>query len=122
MNRLIRFVLIIYSTILAILSLLLLYALADDGIFADLLSPLANIVTDPYKKFIYLGVLLIIVGGGLGVLLVLPVIFSASSTSATTRNTLTTSALHGARTTYVLSPNGNFVQKKPSQLSRTHLL
>ena len=60
MNRIIRFVLIVYSTILAILSLLLLYALADDGIFADLLSPLSNIVTDPYKKYIYLAVLLVI--------------------------------------------------------------
>ena len=60
MNRLVRFVLIVYSTILAILSLLLLYALADDGIFADLLSPLSNIVTDPVKKYIYLAVLLLI--------------------------------------------------------------
>ena len=60
MNRISRFLLIVYSTILAILSLLLLYALADDGIFADLLSPLANIVIDPYKKYIYLAVLLVI--------------------------------------------------------------
>ncbi|MBP5491672.1 MAG: alkaline shock response membrane anchor protein AmaP [Clostridiales bacterium] len=58
MNRIIRFVLIVYSTILAIISLLLLYAFVDDGIFADMLSPLSNIVMDPYKKFVYLAILL----------------------------------------------------------------
>ena len=60
MNRLIRFVLILYSTLLAVISLLLLYALADDGIFADLLGPLSSIVMDPYKKYIYLAVLLVL--------------------------------------------------------------
>lgn len=59
MNRLIRFVLIVYSTLLAVLSLLLLYALLDDGFFANLLGPLSSIVMDPYKKYIYLAVLLV---------------------------------------------------------------
>ena len=58
MNRIVRFVLIVYSTLLAVLSLLLLYAFVDDGIFANLLAPLSSIVEDPYKKYIYLAVLL----------------------------------------------------------------
>ena len=60
MNQIVRFVLIVYSSLLAVLSLLLLYALADDGIFADLLSPLASIITDPIKKYVYLAVLLVL--------------------------------------------------------------
>jgi hypothetical protein len=53
-------VLIVYSFILAVLSVLLLYALVDDGIFADLLSPLSGIVTDPVKKLVYFSVLLLL--------------------------------------------------------------
>ena len=60
MNGFMRVLMFIYSVIISLLSIILLYALIDDGIFADLLSPLANIVIDPYKKYIYLAVLMVI--------------------------------------------------------------
>lgn len=60
LNSLIRFVLIIYSFILAVLSIMLLYAFFDESIFASILSPLSTVVTHPVNKYIYLGVLLLI--------------------------------------------------------------
>lgn len=59
MNNFLRVLLFIYSVFIAILSLVLLYALIDDGIFADILSPLASVVTNPSTKYVYLAVLLI---------------------------------------------------------------
>ena len=60
MNQLVRIVLIVYSFILAILSIILLYALIDDTFFANLLSPLSSVVTDPIQKYIYLIVMIVV--------------------------------------------------------------
>ena len=60
MSRFMRFVMYVYSAFMAILSIILLYALIDDGIFADILSPLASLVTNPATKFVYLAVLLLV--------------------------------------------------------------
>lgn len=48
----------IYSVIIAVASVVLLYALVDDGIFANILSPLSSIVTGPISKYVYFFVLL----------------------------------------------------------------
>ncbi len=60
MNQLVRFVLIVYSFILAILSIILLYALVDDTFFANLLSPLSSVVTDPIQKYAYFIVMMVV--------------------------------------------------------------
>jgi len=60
MNSFIRALMFIYSIVIAVISVVLLYALVDDGIFADILSPLSSIVTGPISKWIYLGVLLLL--------------------------------------------------------------
>lgn len=66
MNQLVRFVLVIYSFLLAVLSILLLYAFVDVGLFADLLTPLSLIVVDSINKWIYLAILLAILGSAIG--------------------------------------------------------
>lgn len=63
MNHLVRFLMFINSLILALISVLLLYALVDDGIFADLLSPLSTMVTNKSTKYIYFAVLILIIAG-----------------------------------------------------------
>ena len=60
MNSSIRALMFIYSVVIAVISVVLLYALVDDGIFADILSPLSSIVTGPVSKYIYLGVLMLL--------------------------------------------------------------
>ncbi|MCR5592689.1 MAG: alkaline shock response membrane anchor protein AmaP [Saccharofermentans sp.] len=60
MNGLMRFLLFIYSVALALLSIILLFAVIDDGIFADLLSPLSSIVTNPVTRSVYVIVLMAI--------------------------------------------------------------
>jgi len=60
LNQLVRIVLIVYSFILAILSIILLYALIDDTFFANLLSPLSSVVTDPIQKYIYLIIMIVV--------------------------------------------------------------
>ena len=60
MNSFIRALMFVYSVVIAVSSVVLLYALVDDGIFADILSPLSSIVTGPISKWIYLGVLLLL--------------------------------------------------------------
>lgn len=60
MNGLIRVLSFIYSVLIALLSIVLLYALIDDGIFADILSPLSSVVTNPATKYIYLVILLVL--------------------------------------------------------------
>ncbi|MBR1797176.1 MAG: alkaline shock response membrane anchor protein AmaP [Clostridiales bacterium] len=60
MNGLMRFLLFIYSVFLALLSIILLFAVIDDGIFADLLSPLSSMVTNPVTRYVYLGVLILV--------------------------------------------------------------
>ncbi|MCH4154570.1 MAG: alkaline shock response membrane anchor protein AmaP [Saccharofermentans sp.] len=60
MNGFIRVLMFIYSVVIAVISVVLLYALVDDGIFADILSPLSSIVTGPVSKYVYLFVLLLL--------------------------------------------------------------
>lgn len=60
MNTISRIFMFIYSLILSLVSMVLLYAIIDDGIFADLLSPLSTIVTHPVGKIIYACVLILI--------------------------------------------------------------
>lgn len=57
MNGFIRFLMFIYSVFIAILSVVLLYALIDRDIFADILSPLSSVVTGPISKYIYFAVI-----------------------------------------------------------------
>ena len=59
MNGFIRFLMFIYSVFIAILSVVLLYALIDRDIFADILSPLSSVVTGPISKYIYFTVILL---------------------------------------------------------------
>ncbi|MCQ2528182.1 MAG: alkaline shock response membrane anchor protein AmaP [Saccharofermentans sp.] len=61
MNRFMRVLMFIYSVIIALVSIVLLYAMIDDGIFADILSPLSSIVTNPATRYIYLVVLLVFI-------------------------------------------------------------
>jgi len=58
MNSFIRFMTFIYSVVIAVASVVFLYALVDDGIFANILSPLSSIVTGPLSKYVYFFVLL----------------------------------------------------------------
>ncbi len=60
MNGFMRVLMFIYSVILALLSIVLLYAFIDDGIFADLLSPLSSFVTNPVSKYAYFSILAVI--------------------------------------------------------------
>lgn len=57
MNKYLRITTTIYSLIVMFFSLLLMYAIIDDGIFADILSPLASIVTNSQTRIIYIVVL-----------------------------------------------------------------
>jgi len=61
MNGFIRFLMLIYSVLIAVLSVVLLYALIDDGIFADLLSPLSAVVTGPISRYVYFAVLMLFI-------------------------------------------------------------
>ena len=61
MNKPVRFVLVVYSILLALLSLLLLYAFADSQILANLDAALQNIIIDPVFKWILLSILLCII-------------------------------------------------------------
>ena len=60
MNGFLRVIMFIYSVFISILSMVFLYALFDDGIFADLLSLMSGIVTNPAQKYIYLLVILVV--------------------------------------------------------------
>lgn len=60
MNGFTRVLMSIYSVLIALLSIVLLYAFVDDGIFADLLSSLSSVVTNPQTKYIYLVILLLL--------------------------------------------------------------
>ncbi|MBR2523233.1 MAG: alkaline shock response membrane anchor protein AmaP [Clostridiales bacterium] len=59
MNSFIRVLTFIYSVFIALLSVILLYALVDDGIFSDLLSPLSSIANGPVSKYVYAAVLIL---------------------------------------------------------------
>ncbi len=60
MNQFVRIVMIAYSFILALFSMVLLYAFFDNTFFGLILSPLTGVVTDPVNKFIYLAVLIVL--------------------------------------------------------------
>lgn len=60
MNGFMRVLTFIYSSLIALVSIVLIYALVDDGIFADILSPLSSIVTNPATRYIYFAVLFVL--------------------------------------------------------------
>ncbi len=60
MNGFVRVLMFIYSVVIAVISVVLLYALVDDGIFADILQPLRSVVTGPVSKWVYFAVLLLL--------------------------------------------------------------
>jgi uncharacterized alkaline shock family protein YloU len=61
MNKPVRFVLVVYSILLALISLLLLYSFADSLILTNLDLVLHNIVIDPVIKWVYFSILLCII-------------------------------------------------------------
>lgn len=61
MNKPVRFVLVIYSILLALLSLLLLYSFADSMVLTNLDVSLQNIIIDPVFKWILLSALICII-------------------------------------------------------------
>ena len=61
MNKPVRFVLVVYSILLALLSLLLLYAFADSEILTYLHLAIGNTIIDPVFRWILLSVLLCII-------------------------------------------------------------
>jgi len=61
MNKPVRFVLVIYSILLALVSLILLYAFVDSKLLTNLDMALQNIIIDPLFKWIMLSVLLCII-------------------------------------------------------------
>lgn len=65
MNQLVRFVLVIYSFLLAILSILLLYAYFNDKIFSYLFTRLDQLVSDSLYKWIYLAVCLAVMASAI---------------------------------------------------------
>ena len=60
MNSFVRALLFIYSVVIAVLSVVLLYATVDEGIFSDILKNLNALTTGPVSKYIYIGVLLLL--------------------------------------------------------------
>jgi uncharacterized alkaline shock family protein YloU len=60
MNSFVRALMFIYSVVIAVISVVMLYGLFDDGIFADILRPMSNIATGPVSRYIYLGVLMLL--------------------------------------------------------------
>jgi len=61
MNKPVRFVLVIYSILLALVSLILLYAFVDSKLLTNLDMALQNIIIDPLFKWIMLSILLCII-------------------------------------------------------------
>ena len=59
MNSFVRVLTFVYSVFIALLSVILLYALVDDGIFSDLLSPLSSIANGPVSRYVYAAVLIL---------------------------------------------------------------
>ena len=58
MNSLVRALMFFYSVVIAVMSVVLLYALFDEGVFSNLLSNLSSVVKGPVSRYIYLGVLM----------------------------------------------------------------
>ena len=61
MNKPVRFVLVVYSILLALISLLLLYSFADNAILTYLDLVLNRIIIDPVIKWVYFSILLCII-------------------------------------------------------------
>ena len=59
MNRFIRILMFIYSVLIAIISVILLYALVDGSLFSHLLSNLSSLAKGPVSRYVYLAVLLL---------------------------------------------------------------
>ncbi len=60
MNGFVRVLMFIYSVVIAVISVVLMYALVDDGIFADILQPLRSVVAGPVSRYVYFIVLLLL--------------------------------------------------------------
>lgn len=60
MNGIMKVLMFVYSVIIALLSIIFIFAFFDDGIFADLLSPLSTMVNDPSKKNMYFFIILVL--------------------------------------------------------------
>ena len=60
MNSLVRALMFFYSVVIAVISVVLLYALFDEGVFSNLVSNLSSIVKGPVSRYIYLGVLMLL--------------------------------------------------------------
>ncbi len=61
MNKPVRFVLVVYSILLALISLLLLYSFVNSGILTNLDIALTNIVKDPVVRWVYFSILICII-------------------------------------------------------------
>ncbi|MBO4680574.1 MAG: alkaline shock response membrane anchor protein AmaP [Clostridiales bacterium] len=59
MNGFIRFLMFIYSVMIALLSVVLLYALIDKDVLYNIVSPLYSVVTGPISKYVYFAVLIL---------------------------------------------------------------
>jgi len=59
MNGFFRGLMFIYSVFIAVISVVFLYALVDDGIFADILSPLSSFATGPVSRYVYFAILVL---------------------------------------------------------------
>ena len=59
MNRFIRILMFIYSVMIAIVSVILLYAMVEEALFAHLLSNLNAFSTGPVSRYVYLVILLL---------------------------------------------------------------
>ncbi|MCR4669727.1 MAG: alkaline shock response membrane anchor protein AmaP [Saccharofermentans sp.] len=59
MNRFIRTLMFIYSVLIAIISVILLYGLIDDSLFAHLLSSLQSFAQGPVSRYVFLAVMLL---------------------------------------------------------------
>lgn len=60
MNKFLRVMVFMYAVLVSLLTMILMYAFVDDGIYSDILSPLTSLVTNPKTKYIYLIILLIL--------------------------------------------------------------
>ena len=58
MNQVIRGFIVVYSFLLAVISVIFLYSLIDDTVFGTLFTMLSKIATDPVYKWVYFSVLL----------------------------------------------------------------
>ena len=61
MNKPVRFVLVVYSILLALISLILLYSFVNNGIMTNLDIALTSIVKDPVTRWVYFSILLCII-------------------------------------------------------------